>query len=99
MTASLDLLEELGHRAVGEHVTALADEIVKCAEAAKLDLLTPREKSRRLGIVSVRPRDAVKASERLTKARVVHSMREGAIRLSPHVYNTVAEIRQTLELL
>jgi selenocysteine lyase/cysteine desulfurase len=29
----------------------------------------------------------------------VHSLREGAIRLSPHVYNTVAEIRKTIELL
>ncbi len=98
MTASLDLLEELGHRAVGEHVTALADEIVKCAESAGLELLTPADRSRRAGIVSVRPRNAAKASERLTKARVVHSMREGAVRLSPHVYNTVAEIRKTLEL-
>jgi cysteine desulfurase / selenocysteine lyase len=99
MNASLELLEEFGHAAVGAHVTRLADEIVACAEARKFELITPRDPSRRAGIVSVRPRDATKASERLTRAGVVHSLREGAIRLSPHVYNTVAEIRKTIELL
>lgn len=98
MNASLELFEELGHAAIGTHVTAMAYEIVRCAEAAKLSF-TPRETSRRAGIVSVRPRDAARASERLTKANVVHSLREGAIRLSPHVYNTPAEIRKVFELL
>lgn len=98
MNASLALLEELGHGAVGDHVVCLADEIVRCAEAARLALVTPSDRSHRAGIVSVRPRDAAKASARLTKAGVAHSVREGAIRLSPHVYNTVEEIRSTLEL-
>jgi selenocysteine lyase/cysteine desulfurase len=99
MNASLELFEELGHRACGEHVSALADEIVKCAAAAGLPLLTPEIRSRRAGIVSVRPRDASDASERLTRAGVVHSLREGAVRLSPHIYNTVGEIRKTFDLL
>lgn len=99
MNASLELLEELGHGAIGAHVTSLADEVVKCADTAKMNLLTPRETSRRAGIVSVRPSDAAKASERLTKAGVVHSLREGAVRLSPHIYNTIDEIQTTVELL
>lgn len=99
MNASLELLEELGHRAVGAHVEQLADEIIECADAARFEITTPRERSRRAGIVSVRPRDGAKASERLTTAGVVHSLREGAIRFSPHAYNTVGEIRKAFELL
>jgi cysteine desulfurase/selenocysteine lyase len=99
MNTSLELLEELGYSAIGAHVTALADEIVKCADAARLEIVTPKDKVRRAGIVGVRPREAAKASERLKKAGVVHSLREGAIRLSPHVYNTIGEIRKALELL
>lgn len=99
MNASLELFEELGHASIGAHVARLADEIIACAAASKLGLVTPRESQRRAGIVSVRPREATKASERLTKAGVVHSLREGAIRLSPHLYNTVSEIRKTFELL
>jgi cysteine desulfurase / selenocysteine lyase len=99
LNASLELLEELGHRAVGAHVTALADKIVSCAQSWGIDLLTPADRERRAGIVSIRPRDAAAASQRLTSAGIVHSLREGAIRLSPHVYNTAAEIRQVFELL
>ncbi len=45
------------------------------------------------------PRDPVAASERLTRAGVIHSLREGAIRLSPHFYNTEEEIDAALALL
>ena len=99
MNASLELFETLGHPAMAAHIESLADEIVACADSARLELITPRERSRRAGIVSVRPRDAGKASERLTRAGVVYSVREGAIRFSPHIYNTVAEIRKAVELL
>lgn len=98
MNTSLELFEELGHGAIGDHVTAIVDEIVKCAEATKL-AFTPRERLRRAGIVGVRPRDATKASDRLSGANVVHSLREGAVRLSPHLYNTTTEVRKVFELL
>jgi predicted dehydrogenase len=35
----------------------------------------------------------------LSAAQVAHTVREGAIRLSPHCYNTVAEIERVLEIL
>jgi len=49
--------------------------------------------------VSVRPRDARAASERLNTANVSHSLREGAIRLSPHFYNTIEEVQAALEII
>ena len=45
------------------------------------------------------PLDPPAASERLTAARVVHSLREGAIRLSPHLYNTAEEVEEALRVL
>jgi selenocysteine lyase/cysteine desulfurase len=41
----------------------------------------------------------VAASGRLTAAGVTHSLREGAIRMSPHFYNTDEEIDTALALL
>jgi len=100
MNASLELLAELGHAAVGEHVARLADEIVDWAKAHRdVTLVTPADRKRRAGIVSVRPKDGAKVSERLKKAGVVHSFREGAIRLAPHVYNTIEEVRSALALI
>jgi selenocysteine lyase/cysteine desulfurase len=36
---------------------------------------------------------------RLKAARIVCSLREGAIRLSPHCYNTVAEMERVAHVL
>ncbi len=96
MNASLELFAALGHADIAAHVSGLADRIVEWTGSRDdVTLVTPAARSRRGGIVSVRPRDPRAASERLTKARVSHSLREGAIRLSPHCYNTLDEMRRS----
>ena len=95
--ASLELLFELGPGAVETHVASLADRIVGWAGSRRdVRLVTPGDRARRAGIVSLAPRDPAAASARLTGAGVSHSLREGAIRLSPHCYNTVAEVDAAL---
>jgi cysteine desulfurase/selenocysteine lyase len=97
MAASLELLRELGHAAVHAHVAARAGELADGAAAAGIDVVTPA--GRRAGIVTLRPRDVDTASGRLRDARVIHSVREGTIRLSPHCYTTSEEIRVALAAL
>ena len=98
MNASLSLLEELGHENCARHIESLADEIVNWAQARRIEIVTPPDRARRAGIVSFKPRDATAVSAGLTKAGVVHSLREGAIRLAPHIYNTADEITAALQL-
>ena len=62
-----------------------------------MHVVTPE--GRRAGIVTIHPRDVRAASERLRDARVVHSVREGTIRLSPHCYTTSEEMRTALDAL
>jgi selenocysteine lyase/cysteine desulfurase len=90
MAASLELLRELGWRDVMSHIAERAAQLLDGAEGAGIPLVTPRE--RRAGIVTVRPGDVHAASVRLNEARVIHSVREGTIRLAPHCYTTPAEI-------
>jgi cysteine desulfurase/selenocysteine lyase len=100
MSASLELFSHLGHDAIEAHVLGLGDEIVAWAEATPgMSLVTPAERARRAGIVSVIPPDPAAASARLAARGVAHSLREGAIRLSPHCYNTVAEVRAALAII
>ncbi|MFL5578482.1 MAG: aminotransferase class V-fold PLP-dependent enzyme [Gemmatimonadaceae bacterium] len=100
LNASLELLFELGPAAVEGHVTRLAQRIVDWAAGRDdVRLVTPADPSRRAGIVSLVPRDAAAASARLTRAGVSHSLREGAVRLSPHCYNTAEEVEAALEVL
>jgi selenocysteine lyase/cysteine desulfurase len=62
-------------------------------------LVTPADLARRGGIVSVAPRDLAGAAARLREAGIVHSVREGAVRLSPHGYNTPGEVARALDAL
>lgn len=99
LNASLDLFFELGLPAVYARVERLAEMIVHWALGRRdVRLVTPTDRDRRAGIVAVAPNDPVAASERLTAAGVIHSLREGAIRLSPHFYNTEDEIDAALAL-
>jgi selenocysteine lyase/cysteine desulfurase len=98
--ASLSLLHELGPARVAAHVQALADRIVAwAADRDDVRLVTPADPARRGGIVSLAPRDPAAASARLREAGVVHSVREGAVRLSPHGYNTPGELARALDAL
>lgn len=97
MAASLGLLQEIGIEAVAEHVGARVEQLATGAERAGVEVVTPA--GRRAGIVTIRPRDVAATSSRLRAARVIHSVREGTIRLSPHCYTTNDEICVALDAL
>ena len=99
MNASLELFHELGPREISAHITGLGDQIVRWAQHHGVELVTPLAPDRRAGIIAVRPPGAREASAKLRDARVTHSFREGAIRLSPHAYNTSAEIDYALSII
>ena len=97
MAASLELLRELGHAAIHSHDAARVHELAEGARRAGVEVVTPT--GRRAGIVTLCPRDVRAVSDRLRVARVIHSVREGTIRLAPHCYTTSSEIESTLQLL
>lgn len=98
--ASLALFHELGLHAVAARVASLVGEIVAWAEHRRdVTLVTPPHPSRRAGIVSLITADSAASSARLHAAGVAHSLREGAIRLAPHVYTTSEEIQRALTAL
>jgi selenocysteine lyase/cysteine desulfurase len=100
MNASLELIHEVGPTAVALHVASLSDIIVLWAASQHhVELVTPSNPRHRAGIVSLRMPNAFTVSESLKTAGVSHSLREGAIRLSPHFYNTREEIRRTLKII
>lgn len=97
MAASLELLRELGATAVSEHIRVCARRLLVGARELGVALVTPEH--RQAGIASVRPADAPATSARLDAAGVIHSVREGTIRLAPHCYTTDDDVTRTLEAL
>ncbi|MBL0891604.1 MAG: aminotransferase class V-fold PLP-dependent enzyme [Gemmatimonadaceae bacterium] len=98
--AATALLLEAGVAQVAQHLEELGDIVVDWAHSRRdVTLVTPAEPARRAGVLSFTPTDLDGMHARLREGGVVHTVREGAIRLSPHMYNTADEIRRALELL
>lgn len=98
--ASVGLLLDVGVDAVHAHLARVLDAGIAAADAHGLRVVTPRERSRRAGILAVVPRgDAAAASRRLGAAGVAHSLREGSIRLSPHLYSPVEAMERAVRML
>jgi cysteine desulfurase / selenocysteine lyase len=100
MNASLELLLELGPAAVAAHVQQLADQVVDWTRSRRdMRLVTPADARRRAGIVCVAPPDPEVTSDRLRAAGIMHSQREGAMRLAIHGFNTQADVARALAVI
>ena len=98
--ASTALLLELGVANVAAHIETLTARVVDWVQSrSDVRLVTPAGPQRRAGVVSFAPTELDAMAARLTAAHVSHTVREGAIRLSPHVYNTIEEIGTVIEVL
>jgi cysteine desulfurase / selenocysteine lyase len=99
MTASLGLLLEIGVRDIAEVSRSVQEPIVKWAQETGMRITSPIENGHRSAILCIAPPKPVEAYHGLKRARVVCSLREGAIRLSPHCYNTMEEMEKVIEVL
>jgi cysteine desulfurase/selenocysteine lyase len=99
LNASLELFFELGPEAIEAYTRSLVDRVFVWAKANDVAVVTPTDPVHRAGIVSLRFPDGEARSARLHAAGVVHSFREGAIRLSPYFFNTPDEVDHALSIL
>jgi selenocysteine lyase/cysteine desulfurase len=99
MTTSLSLLLEVGVRDIAEVTRATHAPVVKWAQENGVRISSPTENGHRSAILCVAPAKPVEAYHGMKRARVVCSLREGSIRLSPHCYNTVEEMEKVIEVL
>jgi cysteine desulfurase/selenocysteine lyase len=97
--ASLDLLLATGIEDVYRRVMNLTDYLCERAPSAGLEVFSSRAAGEASGIVSlVKPgHDPVALMKRCRSAGVVVNARHHRLRVSPHAYNTEAEIDQFLD--
>lgn len=98
MNSSVELLLDIGAAAVGAHARSLHEPIRAWAERAGAPITSPTGE-RGSAILCVRPPDLHAAYSRLVHAGVQCSLREGAIRLSPHIFNTLDQMEQVAMLM
>jgi selenocysteine lyase/cysteine desulfurase len=99
MNASLEMLLDVGIPTIAEHAQGVVAPLVAWAADRPGRITSPRG-AHQSAIVCVRPEgDVAEAHRRLTEAGVAASLREGSIRLSPHLFNTRDELAAVAAML
>ncbi|HEU4557563.1 MAG TPA: aminotransferase class V-fold PLP-dependent enzyme [Longimicrobium sp.] len=97
---SMELLLETGVERIHAHVTALHEPLIGWLAAREdAQTVTELDPARRSGVFSFRIGDVDRAYAALHRAGVGCVPREGAIRLSPHLYNTAGEMARVIDVL
>jgi selenocysteine lyase/cysteine desulfurase len=106
LRAALDLLLEAGPSEIWQQIRGLTQLLRDRIEPAGFDFLSPTEKKNRSGILTFRhPRvSSERLAEALAKREIVVSLRfdranRSWLRVSPHFYNTAAEMEQVADVL
>jgi len=91
--AAIDLLLDVRIDRIQARVIQLGDLIIREAEKRDFQVRTPKSKEERGGIISILGNlDPINVKDKLKEEGILVNVRGGAIRVSPHFYNTEYEV-------
>ena len=102
LSASLSLIEDLGMAYIEQELEARVSYLMqKLAQNDRIGLVTPARPEQRAGIVAFRVIGAEQETllKRLLENGVICALRGGAIRFSPHYYNSTVQLDKSLDIL
>jgi cysteine desulfurase / selenocysteine lyase len=102
MDASLDFLLRAGMDVIAQHNAELVGEIIERLPRDRCVLASPAEPERRGPYVCVSARKGDETAgmlDKLREAKIYVSLRENALRISPHLYNTPDDVARLIKVL
>jgi len=102
LDSSLDLVQRIGVEAIQRHIDALVAGLLDRLPDTGCVLASPAERERRGPYVCISARDRRDTPalyEKLRAAQVSVSLRDNALRISPHIYNAPEDISRLLQVL
>jgi selenocysteine lyase/cysteine desulfurase len=100
--ASLELLARFGVRNVANYLEELTDDLCERLKAKRYEVVSSRAPAEKSHIVCIRHRDGLSAMalyHQLNTRKIVTAPRGDRLRISPHFYNTHAEVEAFIEAL
>jgi cysteine desulfurase / selenocysteine lyase len=104
LAASLQMINELGTDTIAQYILSLTDHLVTGLETLGLEVVTPREKQHRSGIITFNCGSREKniaLMEYLLDRHILTSVRYtsgvGGVRISNHFFNTLEDLDSVLE--
>ncbi len=98
LNESLGLILGEGPERIGAHARACQEPVLDWARRAGVRVSSPVGKHGS-AILCVAPPDAAGVHARLREAKIFCSLREGSLRFSPHMFNTVDEMDRVVTIL
>jgi len=96
-TEALKMLLNIGIENVERKIAKLTDHLIEAVKNLGLELQTPEESQCRSGIVNFKIGKPQEVAKMLSRKEIVISARANGLRVSPHFYNTEAEIDKLIE--
>jgi len=97
--ASLGLFKEFGYSNVEEHVLNNTEYLIDQLTGLGIQPMAGGERKNLSGIVAFKHKNAQHIFDELENHNITCAIREGAIRIAPHFYNTEEEIDRFIEVL
>jgi len=97
--AGIELMESIGIEDTREHVLELNERLIAGVDELGGTVVTPRKRKRHGALICVKSTDVDALVAALGRFGVVTSSRDGNVRISPHAYNSLADIDLVLEAL
>ncbi|MFH1421951.1 MAG: aminotransferase class V-fold PLP-dependent enzyme [Planctomycetota bacterium] len=90
---------EIGIENISERILHLTDELIEGLKERGFELISPIDRKRRSGIVTVKVREYKRVVQQLRNSGVLVSGRGGGIRIAAHFYNNSTDIKRFLAAL
>ena len=101
-TACIQFLLEAGPERVASCDEAFVDKLVRSIDRQKFELVSPEDGTARSILVVLRPhppQNGLQLQQRLDSAGIDVALREGNLRISPHVHNTIDDFDRLIAVL
>lgn len=102
LKASLDLLHQYGPARIADYLEELTDHLCDGVQKKPYEIVSSRAAGEKSQIICIRHRGGTSAMAlyaHLKKQNIITAPRGDRLRIAPHLYNTVADIDQLIELL
>ena len=89
-------MEEVGVPVIEAYVRGLTTRLIDGLEECGAKVVTPRDPARRGALVCFRSTDPGRMVQELAAERIIVSMRDDSVRVSPHLYNVDEDVDRVI---